>query len=267
VFSRITVGEWFVSGGFFVPDDTLRGQPAAVFEKIAEGVELLGGVWLLRLSLVSLAVVAATALWSAGRSPMLIPLALVAAAALPVFAYLAGHPFRMRYEIPLVVAGAMAVGLATGLLRRVSAVAAVAILALVLNESRPFDQSAPMIREAQLDANARAREQVTACLTGRYHGGAIMASMGALGHYMHEMSAAGFAIRDFLHEGNGPIWDSAFTRGPAPLVEWVLLEEVAEGGDAIVQRHRQLPRLLQDYSKICEGGNVSLYHRVRKQHP
>ena len=38
VFSRITVGEWFVSGGFFVPDETLRGQPAVVFDKIAEGV-------------------------------------------------------------------------------------------------------------------------------------------------------------------------------------------------------------------------------------
>jgi hypothetical protein len=266
-FSRITVGEWFVSGGFFVPDETLRGQPAAVFEKIAEGVELLGGVWLLRLSLLAVTVVALTALWSAGRSPMLIPLALFAAAALPVSAYLAGHPFRMRYEIPLVIAGAVAVGLATGLLRRISGVAAIAVLALVVNELRPFDQSAPMIREAQLDPNTRAREQVTACLKERYHGGGIMASMGALGHYMHEMSAAGFAISDFLHEGNGPIWDSAFTRGPAPLVEWVLVEEEAEGGDAIAQRHRRLPRLLEDYSKICSGGNVSLYQRVRKQHP
>jgi hypothetical protein len=129
---------------------------------------------------------------------------------------------------------------------------------------RPFDQNAPMVREAQLDQHVRAREELTACLKGRYRGGAVMASMGALGHYMHEMSAAGFRIGDFLHEGNGPLWDSAFTRGPAPLVEWVLVEEEAEGGDAIVQRHRRFPRLLEDYSKVCSGGNVSLYQRMPK---
>ena len=36
-----------------------------------------------------------------------------------------------------------------------------------------------------------------------------MASMGSLGHYMQEASRAGFAIRDFLHEGNGDIWLAA----------------------------------------------------------
>jgi len=88
-----------------------------------------------------------------------------------------------------------------------------------------------------------------------------MASMGALAHYMHEMSADGFAIRDFLHEGNGPLWDSAFTRGPAALVEWVLLEEEAEGGDAIVQRYRATPSLLDGFERICSGGGVTLYQR------
>ncbi|MBA3270505.1 MAG: hypothetical protein H0T71_08315 [Acidobacteria bacterium] len=265
VFSRITVGEWFVSGGFFVPDETLRGQPVAVFTNIVDGVELLAGAWLLRFSLVALSAVTLVALWSAGRSPMLVPLSLFAAAALPLAAYLAGHPFRIRYEIPLVMAGAVSVGLATGLLRRLAPVVALGVLAFVLDESRPFDQSAAMIREAQLDQQTQPRALVTACLQARYRGGAIMMSMGALGHYMHEMSASGFDIRDFLHEGNGPIWDSAFTRGPAPLVEWVMVEEEAEGGDAIVQRHRQLPRLLEDYTKVCSGGNVSLYHRVRNQ--
>jgi hypothetical protein len=105
------------------------------------------------------------------------------------------------------------------------------------------------------------RATVTACLKERYRGGAVMASMGALGHYMHETASDGFAIRDFLHEGNGPLWDSAFTRGPSALVEWVLVEEAAEGGDAIVQRHRQFPRLLQDYVAVCSGGNVTLYQR------
>lgn len=260
-FSRMTVGEWFVSGGFFVPDEELRGNPAAVLIKIAEGTEMLGGSWLVWFTVLALAVVVVAGLSSAGRAPLLIGLSLFAAAALPVTAYMSGHPFRMRYEIPIVVAGAMAIGLGVGLFRRIAPALAVVPLSLVLYQAQPFDRDAPMIREAQLDRNVVPRQDVTACLTQRYRGGAVMASMGALGHYMHEMSAAGFAIRDFLHEGNGPLWDSAFTRGPAALVEWVLVEEVAEGGDAIVQRHRQFPHLLEGYERVCARGNVALYQR------
>jgi hypothetical protein len=261
VFSRITVNEWFVSGGFFVPDETLRGQPGAVFEKITEGLELVAGTWLVRFAVVATLIVGVIGLTSAGRSPMLIPLALFASAALPVAAYFAGHPFRMRYEIPLIVGCAVAIGLGVGLLKRSAMVVALLVLAVVLVESRPFNRNSPMVLEAQLDQNTQAREQVTACLKNRYAGGTIMMSMGALGHYMHELSWAGFHIRDFLHEGNGPIWDSAFTRGPAPLVEWVLLEEQSEGGDAVIQRQRQYPRLLEDFDKICTAGGVVLYRR------
>jgi hypothetical protein len=261
-FSRLTVGEWFVSSGFFVPDETLIGQPVAVLAKISEGTAMLGGTSLLWLSMLAALVILAAGLWSPGRSPVLIGASLFAAAALPLTAYLYGHPFRMRYEIPLVIAGAFACGAALGMFRRVAPFIAPVIVAMVLWEVRPFDREAPMVREAQLDRNVDARAAVTACLRERYRGGAVMASMGALGHYMHEMSAAGFGIRDFLHEGNGPIWDSAFTRGPAPLVEFVLVEEVAEGGDAIVQRFRQIPALLADFERVCASGGVALYHRI-----
>ena len=261
LFSRITVGEWFVSGGFFVPDETLRGQPLRVIEQIAEGLELITGTWLLRFSALAATVVGVLALASAGRSTLLLTLAPWAAAALPLAAYLAGHPFRMRYEIPLVLGCALVVGAAVGLLRRVAPVVAVAILAVVIWEQGPLDSRAPMIAEAQLDPNAQARATVTSCLRERYRGGAIMMSMGSLGHYMQEMSSAGFAIRDFLHEGNGPIWDSAFTRGPAPLVEWVIVEEFAEGGDDVALRNRKYPRLLEDFVRICDGGNVALSQR------
>lgn len=261
VFSRITVGEWFVSAGFFVPDESLLGQPVAVLSKIAEGTEMLGGQWLLWTGVLALIATLATGLAFPGRAPVLIGLSLFAAAALPLSAYLAGHPFRMRYEIPLIIAASFAVGAGVGMLRRVAPLIAPLLLALVIWEVRPFELDAPMVREAQLDQNVTGRAAVTACLQERYRGGGIMASMGALGHYMHEMSAAGFAIRDFLHEGNSPIWDSAFTRGPAPVVEWVLVEDAAEGGDAIIQRHRQLPRLLQDFVAVCSGGNVTLYQR------
>ena len=36
-----------------------------------------------------------------------------------------------------------------------------------------------------------------------------MASMGSLAHYMQELSASGYALRDFLHEGNGDALDRA----------------------------------------------------------
>jgi hypothetical protein len=262
-FSRLTVGEWFVSGGFFVPDATLLGQPAAVLEKISDGTELLGGTWLVRYSLLAVAVIATAGIVSPGRSPVLIGASLFAAAALPFSAYLSGHPFRLRYEVPLVVAGAFACGAALGMFRRVAPFVAPLIIATVWWDAPPIDRQAPMILEAQLDRSGPARAEVTRCLRERYRGGAIMTSMGSLGHYMHEMSADGFAIRDFLHEGNGPLWDSAFTRGPAHLVEWVLVEEVAEGGDAIAQRVRTVPALLESFEKICTGGGVALYHRVR----
>jgi hypothetical protein len=198
---------------------------------------------------------------SPGRATLLLALAPLAAAALPLAAYYAGHPFRIRYEVPLIVAGALIVGVAVGLTRRLSWPLALVVLLAVVLQRPPVDASAAMVMEAQLDQNVRARAQVTSCLTGRFDGGAIMASMGSLGHYMHELSQAGFDIDDFLHEGNGPIWDSAFTRGPVPLVEWVLLEEVAEGGDVLARRQRALPRLLEQFDRVCDGGNVALYRR------
>jgi hypothetical protein len=261
LFSRITVGEWFVSSGFFVPDEALRGQPFAVLEQIDEGFLSVGGRWL-RASLLFVPLIAALGL-SRLYAPLLTALTPLATAALPFAAYYAGHPFRVRYEIPLVVASALVVGTAVGLLRRAATLGAALLFALVIVESGPFDARAPILDEVRRDPHAPGRATVTACLARDYRGETIMMSMGSLGHYMHEMSAAGFSIRNFLHEGNGPIWDSAFTRGPSPLVEWVIVEEVAEGGDAIATRQRQYPRLLDDYDRICEGGNVALYRRAQ----
>ena len=264
VFSRITVGEWFVSGGFFVPDDTLRGQWSAVIEKINEGIGWLGGGWLVVLTQVALVCAVLAGLSSAGRSSILVPLSLFAAAGLPLVAYYAGHPFRMRYEIPLLVAAAMTIGIVAGLFRRLALLLSIVILSIVVWERPPFDPRASMVAEAMLDRNAQARAYVTDCLKSRRQQGVILMSMGSLGHYMHELSTAGFQIRDFLHEGNGPLWDSAFTRGPAPLVEWVIVEEVAEGGDAVVERYRQFPAMLESYERVCSGGGIALYHRIEK---
>ncbi len=264
VLSRVTVGEWFVSGGFFVPDATLQGQPDVVFDKILEGTRELGGLWLVRLAIVAVAVLGFAALrWRQGAA-LLVPLGLFAAAALPFSAFLSGHPFRIRYEIPLVVASALAIGLAVSLSRRAAPVVAVAALILVAREVRPLDSTAPMIVEAQLDrVNSIGRRTVTACLARDYHGETIFASMGSLAHYMQELSQIGLGIHDFLHEGNHPMWDEAIANGGAPFAGWMLVEEAAEGGDLIAQQIRANPHFSDGYARACEGGNVALYRRLR----
>ena len=260
--SRATVGEWFVSGGFYVPDATLQGQPAVVWEKILEGTRELSGVWLVRLALASIGALTLTAIvWRQGAA-LLVPLGMFAAVALPFSAFLSGHPFRIRYEIPIVVAAALSIGVATGLLRRAAPIAALVILVLVGRDARPFDADAPMVREAQLDrANGYGRQAVTSCLARDYRGETIFASMGSLAHYMQELSQIGLGISDFLHEGNHPMWDYAVVVGGAPFAGWMLVEEFAEGGDVLAQQVRDNPTFTQGYDRVCEGGNVALYRR------
>src|SRR5258708_3461609 len=118
-----------------------------------------------------------------------------------------------------------------------------------------------MVVEALWDRpNAPLRAAVTACIDRPLHGDKIMASMGSLGHYMQETSRAGFAIRDFLHEGNGDIWLAAL-QNPTRFAEWILIEEKAEGGDMLARRAREQPNFLSGYSRACEGAGLALYVR------
>jgi hypothetical protein len=88
-----------------------------------------------------------------------------------------------------------------------------------------------------------------------------MMSMGSLGHYMHDLSAHGFRIHDFLHEGNGDIWNFAVT-DPRPVVEWIAIEEKAEGGDALYLEAKRHPAFLDGFIRVAEGGGVALYRKV-----
>ena len=78
---------------------------------------------------------------------------------------------------------------------------------------------------------------------------------------MHDLSAFGFSIRDFLHEGNGEIWKYA-VRHPYPFVEWIAVEEQAEGGDEIYHQGKLDPRFFEGYERVAEGGGVALYRRA-----
>jgi hypothetical protein len=137
----------------------------------------------------------------------------------------------------------------------------VILAAFAVVELRPFDQKAPMVVEAQWDRpNIAGRLPVTDYLRDHYDGTTVMASMGSLGHYMQELSEDGFALRDFLHEGNGDIWLNALY-GPRPYVGWVLVEEKAEGGDMLAVEAREHPAFLAGYSRVAEGAGLALYRR------
>ena len=263
VFSRVVIGEWFLAGGFFVPENKALGDPVMAAAEIGWGARMLSGAPLTWVGGAGIAIALGLGLGSRRRADMLMPIALLAMAAIPWAAFLNGHPFRIRYMVPLIAVEAIGAGLVAGLVpgRRLRAASAAALLTLAAYELRPLDASAPMVIEAQWDRpNAPARARVTACLGRPSRGEKIMASMGSLGHYMQEASASGFAIRDFLHEGNGDIWLAALN-GPRPYVRWVLIEEKAEGGDMLAQRARATPAFLAGYTRVCEGAGLVLYGR------
>ncbi len=257
-------GEWFVTGGFYVPDPTLQGQPLVVVNAILTGVADLGGARLVLAAEVSAMVLIAGAVWRRSGSGSILPLALLASAALPFYAFVSGHPFRIRYEVPLILGGAACIGAAVGLTRRAAPAMAAILFTAIVWQAPPFDRRAPMIVEAQLDRqNGIGRQAVTACLRQSYDDTTIMASMGALAHYMQELSLAGFHLSDFLHEGSGPTWQAAYAYGPAAFTGWVLVEEAAEGGDMLHQKAMGWPGFLRGFERVCEGGNVALYRRIR----
>ena len=273
LFSRVVIGEWFVASGFFTPENKALGDPVMSAAEIWYGLRGLSGSLLLAIAAVGAAALSILGLTKTRWSAALIVLSLAATAALPWLAFIKGHPFRIRYMVPLIAIEAIGVGYALGLTRRIlvqrlsarsaSFALIVVAVALLAYEIRPLDLAAPMVVEAQWDRpNVPIREQVTACLDGPRSGGKIMASMGSLGHYMQETSHAGYRLRDFLHEGNGDIWTSALTLGPRPFAEWVLIEEKAEGGDMLALRARKDPHFLDGYSRVCEGAGLALYKRA-----
>jgi hypothetical protein len=262
ILSRMTVGEWLVSTGFFVPEAYSLGRPLEAARSVWRGTVALTGFGALLFAVAGFAALVIAPFTTRRNGALIVVTALAATAALPLYAFVQGHPFRVRYMVPLIPAVAVFAGVALGYARRSRPFAAALLVASVALEARPFDSKAPMVLEAQWDrANARGREAVTAYLVRNYRGEKIMASMGSLAHYMQELSREGFALREFLHEGNGDIWLAALHSGPRLHVGWVLIEEKAEGGDLLAARSRTNPRFLQGFTRVCEGGGVALYRR------
>ena len=262
--SRWTVGEWFISGGFFVAENTeALGHPLVAWDQLREGLYRLSGTALVWSGYAGAALTLFAFARSRSRAPLVLLLALTAAAALPWYAYVEGHPFRIRYDVPLVAACAALAGAGIGLLwTRAQSFVAAAVVAIAIAQAHPLDRGAPLIVESQRDAaNSAGRGAVTAYLVQHYDGRTIMMSMGSLGHYMQDLSAQGFRIHDFLHEGNGDIWNFAMT-GPRGVVGWIAIEEKAEGGDAVFLETKRHPAFLDGFTRVAEGGGVALYRQV-----
>jgi hypothetical protein len=265
VFSRVVVGQWFVANGFFVPENKALGSVWMAAKEVGWGLRMLSAPGVVAVAGAGAAILAIAGLLAAGRGDALIALSLGASALLPWSAFFKGHPFRIRYMVPLIAIEAIAAGVVAGapvLPRRLRGALAAALVLLAVYELRPLDERAPMVIEAQWDRpNGPVRQRVTDCLVRARDGEKIMASMGSLGHYMQETSRSGFAIRDFLHEGNGDIWLAALDNSPRPFAGWILIEEKAEGGDMLAQKAREHPEWLSGYSRVCEGAGLALYRR------
>ena len=261
VFSRVVIGEWLVGGEFYVPENKARNDLSMAAAEIGWGTRALSGTLLAWIAGAGIAVLVSVGLGSRRRAHALIAVALAAAATIPWIAFYKGHPFRIRYMVPLMAMEAVAAGTLAGMFRRGRVIASCVVLGIAAFELRPLDRLAPMVVEAQWDRpNVSVRATVTACLDGPGAAGKIMASMGSLGHYMQETSAEGYAIRNFLHEGNGDIWLAALNN-PRPYAEWVLIEEKAEGGDMLARLVRERPAFLAGYARVCEGAGLALYKR------
>ena len=260
VHSKATVGAWFVTDGFYVADPMYKSRLIDSLGAVWWGTRRLGSEVLAWAALAS--ALALVVLWWRRLVPnaAIVALAWVAAAALPFYAFYEGHPLRIRYMVPSVTAAAIFSGLALARLPRRWQLPAAAMLVVgVLVQARPFDPSAAMVLEAQWDRPRMfARRDVTRCLPPASDGNVIMASMGSLAHYMQELSSVGYSIRDFLHEGNGDLWAGALN-GPRRYVRYILIEEVAEGGDMLAERARSDPRFLDGFTRTCSGGGVALY--------
>jgi hypothetical protein len=274
IYSRVVVGQWFVGTDFFVPENKARGDWWLAAKEIGWGIGQLSGTALAAIGLAGIAIAAIrvasvsarrdrSAKTSALQAGAPIILSFATMAVIPLVAFYEGHPFRIRYMVPLIAAEAIGAGTAAAALpsRRARALGAAAVLAVAAYSLRPLDASSPMVAEAQWDApNVADRARVTRCIGTLEPGAKIMASMGSLGHYMQDASRSGLAVRDFLHEGNGDIWLAALEQ-PLPFADWILIEEKAQGGDMLAKIARNRPEFLAGYERECEGAGTALYRR------
>jgi hypothetical protein len=264
--SRITTGSWFVAGGFYQIDNVAHDDVLLAAVAVWWGTHQLTGYPVLVIAAAGVVGIAIAAAVSSRRAAVLIALSFIGAAMLPWYAFYSGHPFRVRYMIPMLPLVAIGAAIAVRSVHHLLPIGTWLLAGVVLfTGPRPFDATAPMILEAQLDRHRHlGRQPVVEHLRQRYDRQRILASMGSLAHVMQELSGAGLALRDFVHEGNFGVWQPALDR-PMTEVGWVLMDEESEGGDMLALRRRGDPRFLDGFTLVSQGGGLALYRRERSQ--
>jgi len=262
VLSRAGTGQWPMSESFFVPDSQLLHHPVFVLSKMMTGLLDLAG---LPLTIAGAAGLLLLLVRARSTPNVLIFVTPLSAAVLPFVAFFEGHPYRVRYLVPSVLAAAVLAAIAltalTRIRRSMAFVGAAALVVASIWVKPLLDPQAPMVIEAQWETPFRLeRQKVTAALVQRDDGSPVLASMGSLAHYMHETSQAGFPLRRFLHEGNGDLWPEAL-KSPRRSVRWILIEERAEGGDILAARAKEDPAFLDGFERVIDGGGLALYER------
>src|SRR4029078_6078018 len=116
---------------FFVADNPARGHLWLSWMQLWEGLRSLVGAPIAWAAWIAAGVLVLSAVVRKDRAALLVVLALAASAILPMGAYFKGHPFRIRYDVPLVGAAAAIIGTGAALLpRRLSIAAAAVVLVL-----------------------------------------------------------------------------------------------------------------------------------------
>lgn len=261
VLSHATVGTWLVTGGFYQIDSRMYHRPTVTLGAVWFGLRMLNGQVMTALGVLAMALVLIQIARRRSASHLLVILSLAACAALPLYAFWNGHPFRIRYMVPLTMVLATVTGLGISFVRHRTFAAAVVVLTALI-ETPPFSHHSPMLVEAQRDgANVLGRQHVAKCLVSDYDKTPILASMGSLAPFMQETARAGLSIRQFLHEGIGDLWSDSLTAARRH-AGWVLIEEEAEGGDVLAHVRDRAPGFLAGFQRFCEGGGVALYRRI-----
>src|SRR5262245_48167191 len=172
VFSRVVGGQWFVGADFFVPENKALGDWWLAAKEIGWGIEHLSGEALTWIGAAGVAIAIghsakAGSLQRHAAARQLFVLPFLTMAVVPLGAFHQGHPFRIRYALPLIAVEAIGAGIVAAAIpnRRARTIAAAALLAVVAYELRPLDASAPMVAEARWDVpNLSERARVTACI-------------------------------------------------------------------------------------------------------
>src|SRR5207237_2862160 len=110
IFSRVVIGEWFVASGFFVPENKALGDPILAAAEIWWGTHTLSAHSLVMAGTVGTVALLVSGLLGRRRGIALVALSLGATAVLPWLAFIEGHPFRIRYMVPLIAMEAAGAG-------------------------------------------------------------------------------------------------------------------------------------------------------------